>query len=80
MKDLLQTLAEQQEKIAAQVQSSKEKDDHRGAEVIEDYTLAHKPAKDDGFVKETWAVTAKMKEEIQSLLKALQSAPQVATR
>jgi len=66
-KELLKTLIEMQQKIAAQVQSSKEKDDLRGAEVIEDYTQAHKPAKEDSFVKETWAATAKMKEEIQKL-------------
>ena len=78
-KELLKTLIQQQEKIAAQVQSSKEKDDLRGAEVIEDYTQAHKPAKEDSFVKETWAVTAKMKEEIQKLLSGLSSAPALAS-
>ncbi len=67
-KEILQFLLEAQDKIAAQVQSSKEKDDNRGAEVIEDYTAAHKPAKDDSFVKETWTITAKMKEEINSLM------------
>jgi len=69
-KELLKTLIQMQEKIAAQVQSSKEKDDLRGAEVIEDYAEAHKPAKEDSFVKETWAATAKMKEEIQKLILA----------
>ena len=73
-KELLNTLIQMQEKIAAQVQSSKEKDDLRGAEVIEDYTEAHKPAKEDSFVKETWNLTAKMKEEIQKLLSAAPSA------
>jgi len=72
-KELLKTLIEMQEKIAGQVQSSKEKDDHRGAEVIEDYTEAHKPAKEDSFVKETWALTAKMKQEIQQLLSTVSS-------
>ena len=71
IKELLQLLLDAQQKIAAQVQSSKEKDDLRGAEVIEDYEQAHKPAKEDSFVKETWAVTAKMKEEVQQLLSAL---------
>ena len=78
-KELLETLIQMQEKIAAQVQSSKEKDDHRGAEVIEDYTEAHKPAKDDSFVKETWAATAKMKAEIQKLISAAGSRPLAAT-
>ncbi len=53
---------------AFQVQSSKEKDDLRGAEVIEDYAEAHKPAKEDSFVKETLGLTTKMKEEIQKLI------------
>ena len=73
-KELLKSLIQMQEKIAAQVQSSKEKDDLRGAEVIEDYTEAHKPAKEDSFVKETWGLTAKMKEEIQKLISAASSA------
>ena len=73
MKDLLQNLVEAQQRIASDVQTSKEKDDRRGAEVIEDYDEAHKPAKDDSFVKETWGATAKLKEEVQSLLSVLES-------
>ncbi len=69
----LNTLVRMQEKIAADVQSSKEKDDRRGAEVIEDYDEAHKPAKDDPFVKETWAAAARMKEEIRRLISAISS-------
>ncbi len=74
-KELLKILVQTQERIAAQVQSSKEKDDFRGAEVIEDYEDAHKPAKEDSFVKETWGLTAKLKEEVQQLLSALSSLP-----
>ena len=62
---------ELQTKIAKDVQVSKEKDDRRGEEVIEDYAEAHAPAKDDGFVKETWTKTKELEAEVQKLLAAL---------
>ena len=67
----LKLLAEMQETIAKSVQVSKEKDDKRGAKTIKDYAIAHKPASEDGFVKETWEVTNKMKAEIEELSKKL---------
>ncbi|MBI3317555.1 MAG: DUF4954 family protein, partial [Candidatus Omnitrophica bacterium] len=78
--ELLSTLIQMQEKIAQDVQSSKEKDDRRGAEVIEDYAQAHKPAAQDSFVKETWAATAQMKKEIEALLSASSSGKSTAAR
>jgi len=69
--DLLRKLAAMQEKIAQDVQSSKEKDDKRGAEVIEDYHFAHKPASQDSFVKETWTITQQMKSQIEQFIAAL---------
>lgn len=67
----LKRLVELQHKIAKDVQVSKEKDDRRGEETIEDYAEAHAPAKDDGFVKETWAKTQTLQREVESLLAAL---------
>ena len=67
----LKLLAEMQEEIAKSTQVSKEKDDKRGARTIKDYSLAHKPASEDGFVKETWKLTNEMKAEIEELLKKL---------
>jgi len=75
VKEMLQHLVRAQERIASDVQTSKEKDDRRGAEVIEDYLEAHKPAKEDSFVKETWALTNTLKEEVQQLLSSLESLP-----
>ena len=75
IKQMLETLVSSQEKIAAQVQSSKEKDDRRGAEVIEDYQQAHKPAAQDSFVQETWAITERLKKEVQALLSGSQQSP-----
>ncbi|MBX7243861.1 MAG: DUF4954 family protein [Candidatus Sumerlaeaceae bacterium] len=69
--ELLKLLIEQQEKIAKDVQSSKEKDDSRGLRIIPDYPHAHAPASSDGFVKETWGVTAKLKSEVEALLEKL---------
>jgi hypothetical protein len=71
--DRLKELSRMQEKIAQDVQVSKEKDDNRGAEVIEDYAQAHKPAQEDSFVKETWSATRALQEEIRRLIAALPS-------
>lgn len=67
----LKLLVELQTKIAQDVQVSKEKDDRRGEETIEDYRDAHAPAKEDSFVKETWATTKELQAEVESLLAAL---------
>jgi hypothetical protein len=67
----LRLLTEMQERIARDVQTSKEKDDKRGMRVIKDYAEAHKPAAEDGFVKETWEVTRELQKEIEAILKAI---------
>lgn len=67
-KQLLQELIKAQEKIARDTQTSKEKDDKRGARVIPDYVEAHGPAADDSFVKETWQVTEQLRNEVNALL------------
>ena len=54
-----------------QSQVSKEKDDHRGAKVIRDYSEAHSPASEDGFVKETHKVSAELKAEVEALVAKL---------
>jgi len=71
VKELLQLLVQYQEKIAKDVQVSKEKDDNRGARIIPDYVHAHAPAEKDGFVKETWEATKKLKADVEALLKQL---------
>lgn len=71
VKKHLQLLAEMQEQIAKDVQSSKEKDDKRGVRIIPDYAEAHKPAAEDSFVKETWAFTRQFQAEIKALLEKL---------
>ncbi|MCX7020161.1 MAG: DUF4954 family protein [bacterium] len=66
--ELLWLLIEHQEKIAKDVQTSKEKDDQRGVRIIPDYAYAHEPASQDGFVKETWRVTQELKASVKKLL------------
>ncbi len=68
---LLKTLSKTQQRIAHDTQKSKEKDDRRGARIIDDYAEAHSPAAEDSFVKETWAVTRKMQKEIRTLIRKL---------
>lgn len=69
VKELLHKLIEVQEVIAKETQVSKEKDDSRGARIIKDYTVVHAPASEDSFVKQTYAETKKIKDEINALLK-----------
>lgn len=71
--ELLRELAARQETIARAVQTSKEKDDRRGASVIEDYTEAHPLASEDSFVKETWKATEALKAEVEELVQALEA-------
>ncbi|KPJ57096.1 MAG: hypothetical protein AMS16_01530 [Planctomycetes bacterium DG_58] len=67
--ELLEKLSEAVEKIAVDTQISKEKDDTRGARIIDDYPHAHAPAVEDKFVKKTWAETRELKAEITELIK-----------
>jgi len=69
VEDNLKLLISMQEKIAKDVQVSKEKDDVRGARIINDYPEAHAPASEDSFVKQTHQETAQLKKEIEALLK-----------
>jgi len=69
IEDNLKLLVTQQERIAKDVQTSKEKDDVRGARTIADYPEAHAPAADDSFVKKTHEETAQLKKEVEALLK-----------
>jgi len=71
VKALLAKLADMQKQIAEEVQSSKEKDDKRGARVIPGYDAAHKPASDDGFVKETKKVTEELLDQIDGIVKKI---------
>ncbi|MBI4335530.1 MAG: DUF4954 family protein [Candidatus Omnitrophica bacterium] len=78
VEDNLKLLVTMQEKIARDVQSSKEKDDVRGARVIDDYPQAHAPASEDGFVKQTHQETAQLKKEVEALLKTISAGEEPA--
>ncbi len=77
--DLLRRLSTMQEQVAKDVQESKAKDDQRGVRIIDDYAAAHPSAEQDGFVKETWAATKKLQEEVSKLIQSLGSAKATAT-
>jgi hypothetical protein len=64
----LELLSQMQETIAKEVQVSKEKDDKRGAKIIDDYAFAHPPAQEDGFVKQMWDETRRMQREISGMI------------
>ena len=68
VKEILGELKTMEEKIAADTQSSREKDDARGIRIIPDYRSSHTLARDDSFVKETWERLTKVKEEIDEII------------
>lgn len=69
--ELMRMLAMFQERIAKDVQISKEKDDNRGARIIPDYGHAHPQAIVDSFVKETWEVTRELRSDVDAILSRL---------
>jgi len=71
VQDNLRLLIQMQGKIARDTEMSKERDDIRGKRVIDDYLDVHTLAKQDSFVKQTWAQTRQLGVEIQELLKQL---------
>ncbi|MBN1902357.1 DUF4954 family protein [Candidatus Sumerlaeota bacterium] len=71
VKALLKQYADMTVQIAKDVEDSKAKDDKRGVRVIPDYAEAHEAAKDNSFVKQTWAETEATKKEIEELIKKL---------
>jgi hypothetical protein len=64
----LQRLAEMHERVAKNIQMSKEKDDGRGSRIISDYQYTHPPAREDPFVIEMWETTKKEISKIQELM------------
>ena len=70
----LERLIDIHEQIAAGTERAKERDDIRGKKIIRDYAEANTQAPDDGFVKETWERSRRVKAEVKALaLKLLDS-------
>jgi hypothetical protein len=67
----LKRLVAMHEKVAADTQKAKEKDDGRGRAIIDDYGAAHTPAAADPFVRETIEKTKKLKSEIGQMIARL---------
>jgi hypothetical protein len=57
------------ENICTSVQESKERDDGRGKQIIEDYAVTHKIAAEDGFVISLKEEMGKKRERIEEILK-----------
>jgi hypothetical protein len=67
----LRRLAAMQETIAQATEDSKEKDDARGRRILPDYGDVHRPAAEDGFVREIRKETETMKREIEAIIQKL---------
>ena len=68
--ELFYQLSQHQEKVARDVQASKERDDSRGMRIISDYRDAHAPASQDPFVQSVWEQTHELNEKLQKLIAA----------
>ena len=66
--ELFYQLSQHQEKVARDVQASKERDDNRGMRIISDYRDAHAPASQDKFVQLVWKQTEQLAERLKSLV------------
>ncbi|MDD4856994.1 MAG: DUF4954 family protein [Candidatus Krumholzibacteria bacterium] len=64
----LRRLADIHERIARDTERAKERDDIRGKKIIRDYAYANTQAPDDGFVKETWERSRRVKSEMNALV------------
>ncbi|HOO72103.1 MAG TPA: DUF4954 family protein [Spirochaetota bacterium] len=71
LKENLARLQEISERITANIQRAKEKDDGRGKKIIADYSYSHLQAPDDPFVKEAWAEWEKEKKAIAGIIAGL---------
>jgi hypothetical protein len=68
LEENLRRLAAMQETIAQATEDSKQKDDARGAKIITDYPDVHRPADQDGFVREIREETEALKRDIEALI------------
>jgi hypothetical protein len=59
------------DRVAADVERAKAKDDTRGREIIDDYETVHVPAAQDKFVRQTWDEARRLKAEVAELLDRL---------
>jgi hypothetical protein len=67
VEDNLNRLADIYERIARDTQQAKARDDIRGKKIIRDYSEANTQAPDDGFVKETWERSRRIRAEMDAL-------------
>lgn len=65
----LTRLTQMHERVARNIQFSKEKDDGRGTRIIPDYQYTHKAAKDDPFIIETWEKMNRKIARVNELIK-----------
>jgi hypothetical protein len=56
------------------VERSRQKDDERGARIIDGYASAHPPAVCDEIVQHTWREARRLQDEVNSLLEELKPA------
>jgi hypothetical protein len=68
----LRQLPETLDSVARAVESSKVRDDERGARIIDDYALVHPQAKQDPFVRQTWEETCRLQQELKMLVSRLE--------
>jgi len=70
IRERLSRLVELSVEFAESVERSKQRDEKRGAQIIDDYAAAHEPTRDDPVVRESWEEVARMREQVAQVLAA----------
>ena len=71
----LRELPEMLESAGLGVEQSKQKDDRRGEQIIDDYAQTHSPAYRDPIVRESWAEVRRLQAQTRTVLAGLEQRP-----
>jgi len=74
----LRMLASMAVRVARAVERAREKDDTRGAKVIDDYAEVHPGAERDRVVRRAWEEASRIEDDVENLLRGLGTAPAAA--
>ena len=74
----LRELVDAAYRVAEDCKRAKEKDDARGARVIDDYAEVHPGAERDRVVRRAWEEASRIEDDVENLLRGLGTAPAAA--
>ncbi|MDD5065580.1 MAG: DUF4954 family protein, partial [bacterium] len=72
LKEMMKKYLVMEETMIERIIMAREKDDKRGRKIMDDYDLVHTPARDDSLVRESYKNLEKIKEEVETIIRALE--------